>query len=64
MSRVIFMTHPLSSLAGLLGDAESMGRISDVGIVTVAVRWPDIPFVIFPGTRSDDVRAAVASEPC
>src|ERR1700730_5036730 len=56
ISRVSFMTHPLPTLS-LRGqcDAESMGRISHVGVVAVAVGRPDIARIILPGTGSNDV---------
>jgi len=43
------------SLRGGQHDAESVSRISHVGIVTVAVRGTDILRVILPGAGPDDV---------
>src|ERR1700676_5399275 len=40
-----------------------MGRVSNVGIVTVAIRRPHIARVILPGARPDDVRCAVSPDP-
>src|SRR6202158_1395199 len=64
ISRVNFMTRPLSTPSGRQCDAESVGGISHIGVVTVAVGWPDIPRIIPPGTRPDAGRGALALDPC
>src|SRR5262245_43601030 len=40
-----------------------MGRVTDIGVVVVAIGRTDIACVILPGTGANDMGAAVASGP-
>jgi hypothetical protein len=44
-------------------DPQSVCRISNVGVVTIAVRGPRIARVILPGPGPNDMRHAVAPDP-
>src|SRR3981189_2537459 len=60
---MIFMTHPPLMLSEGQCDAETVCRISNVGVVTIAVRRPHIARVILPGPGPNDMRRAAALDP-